>query len=69
MQLLHELFDLESWNVFFGLIDRFSTSYHKTKETSSFELVSLCGTPSDYRTFYRAMLSVYEFAKWVEVYD
>ena len=33
----------ENRNVFFGLIDRFSTSYHKTKETSSFELVSLCG--------------------------
>ena len=33
----------ENRNVFFGLIDRFSTDYHKTKETTSFEAVSLCG--------------------------
>jgi len=40
-----------------------------TKETSPFELVSLCGTLSNYRTILHDMQEIYDFAVWMEVYE
>ena len=61
--LRHRVLDLVPEIHTFGLIERFSETCTKTKETSPIELVSLCVPLSICRTVFRAMQEVYERLK------